>query len=167
LTLLGARSKVRAMRILFRKLSDQRHVLELVRDDGRREQVECETRSYLTHDLLHYAVESEAKLQSGFWGLLAAGKTLVEMNDRVSMSIGDPVMETVEMIVGVLSGTVKGISSAELVGGFRILADATATQIPAWLTEPFVDAVRERMRRLLGQWTATPYRSALELGWPA
>jgi hypothetical protein len=155
------------MRILFRKLSDARHVLELVRDDGRREQVDCESRSYLTHDLLHYAIEGEAGLQNGFWGRLAAGKTLVEMNDRVSMSIGDPEMATVELIVGVLSGAVKGISSADLVGGLRNVADATATQIPAWLTEPFVDAVRERMRRLLGQWTATPYRSALELGWPA
>lgn len=43
--------------------------------------VACETRSYLVHDLLHYAVESEAGLSGGFWGNLARGKTLADMND--------------------------------------------------------------------------------------
>src|SRR3954454_19930968 len=51
-----------AMRIVFRKLSDERHTLEIVREDGRREEVDCETRSLLVHDLLHLAVESEAKV---------------------------------------------------------------------------------------------------------
>ena len=48
------------MRILFHKLSDDRHRLAIERTPGAREEVECETRSYLVHDLLHYAVESEA-----------------------------------------------------------------------------------------------------------
>jgi hypothetical protein len=60
------------LRIAFHKISGQRHALEIVRAGGRRERVECETRSYLTHDLLHYAVEAEACLQDGFWGRLAA-----------------------------------------------------------------------------------------------
>ena len=58
------------VRLSFVKMTDERHALEVVRDDGRRERVECETRSYLMHDLLHFAVESEA---GGLWGRLAAG----------------------------------------------------------------------------------------------
>ena len=58
------------MRILLHKISDDRHTLEIVRADGRRERVDCETRSYLQHDLLHYAVETEASLAAGFWGSL-------------------------------------------------------------------------------------------------
>jgi hypothetical protein len=46
------------VRIAFRKISDERHALAIVRDDGAREEIECETRSYLRHDFLHYAVES-------------------------------------------------------------------------------------------------------------
>jgi hypothetical protein len=43
------------MRGIFSKLSDDQHRLEIVRTDGQREQMSCETRSYLVHDLLHYA----------------------------------------------------------------------------------------------------------------
>ena len=48
------------MRIGFRKLTDERHELAIVRDGGAREAVECETKSLLVHDFLHYAVELEA-----------------------------------------------------------------------------------------------------------
>jgi hypothetical protein len=70
------------MRIRLRKLSEERHELAISRDGASWETAECETRSYLTHDLLHYAVEAEAGVQSGFWGRLASGATLAEMNDR-------------------------------------------------------------------------------------
>lgn len=45
---------------MLRKLDDRRHELAIARDRGGWETVACETRSYLTHDLLHYAVEAEA-----------------------------------------------------------------------------------------------------------
>jgi hypothetical protein len=35
------------MRILLHKVSDERHVLEIVRDDGRRERIECRMRRLL------------------------------------------------------------------------------------------------------------------------
>ena len=70
------------MRVSFVKQSDEQHALEVVREDGRREHVVCETRSYFLHDLLHFAVESEGALTGGFWGRLAQGMTLAEMNDR-------------------------------------------------------------------------------------
>jgi hypothetical protein len=60
------------MQIQFRKISDLRHALRIVRPDGARDEVDCETRSTLVHDLLHYAVESEAKLSTGFWGISPA-----------------------------------------------------------------------------------------------
>ena len=59
------------MRILFRKISGEQHGLTVVRPDGRRESLVCETRSVLMHDFIHYAVESAARIESGFWGLLA------------------------------------------------------------------------------------------------
>lgn len=48
------------MRIAFTKLTQDRHRLEIRREDGSTESVELETRSYLLHDLGHYAVEAEA-----------------------------------------------------------------------------------------------------------
>ncbi len=156
------------MRISFRKTSDERHVLEIVRPDGRREKEECETRSYLVHDLLHYAVEREAGLAGGFWGNLARGKTLADMNDRTgrAMAEASAEMAVIERLVGSLSGAVKGRSAKEMVSALAMYAEALGTTNPAWLTEPFVLRVQERMKKLLGQWKATPYGDAMDLDWP-
>jgi hypothetical protein len=152
------------MRIGFRKLSDERHALTISRDQGSWETVECETRSYLTHDLLHYAVEAEVGVQSGFWGRLAAGATLAEMNDRTRSMSHE--MAAIEQAVGALTASVKGRSAAEVVAGMNRFASALGTTMPSWLDEELVLAVQERMRQLVGRWNATPRGSALELTWP-
>src|SRR5262245_4627063 len=158
-----------SMRIVLQKLSDERHELAIVRENGRRERVECETRSYLVHDLLHYAVETEARLACGFWGNLERGKTLEEMNDRTgrAMEASAPDMAIVERIVGTISGAVKGRSAAEMMTVFRSSASALDSVLPGWLTEDFIAAVQERMRRLMGHWKATPYGESMVLDWPA
>ncbi len=72
------------MRIRFRKISNERHALEIVREDGRSESAEFETKSVLIHDFLHYAVESAAGLTDGFWGALAAGKMMENFRNNAS-----------------------------------------------------------------------------------
>jgi hypothetical protein len=156
------------VRILFHKISDDRHRLAIERGPGAREEVECETRSYLVHDFLHYAVESEAGLAGGFWGRLAAGKTLAEMNDRTGAAMKDaaPELGAIEQVVGALHGSTKGIAAGELVAGIRRFAASLGTTMPGWLTEAFVAAVQGRMRRLQGHWRATPFGGDMELPWP-
>ena len=155
------------MRILFHKLSDDRHVLEIMREDGRSERMECETRSYLMHDFLHYAVESEAGTQSGVWGNLARGKTLADLNDRTgkAMQDGGPEMAIIERIVGGLSGLVKGYSPESMTAALCGYADQLGAPMPDWFNQEFVRAVEERMRRLVGRWKATPYGAAMDLTW--
>ncbi|HLK35277.1 MAG TPA: hypothetical protein VKU41_00905 [Polyangiaceae bacterium] len=152
------------MRILFKKLTDERHELAVSRAPESWETFDCETRSYLTHDLLHYAVEVEAGVQSGFWGRLAAGATLAEMNDRTRPM--DDEMAAIEQVVGALTSSVKGMPAAEVVAGMNRFASSLGSTMPSWLTEAFVLAVQERMRNLLGRWKATPRGSALDLTWP-
>ncbi len=159
------------MRIAFRRIDDSRHVLELTRADGATESVECETRSYLVHDLLHYAVESEAGLSGGFWGSLAAGKTLAEMNDRTGAGMaGVPGMPgemgAIEQIVGALHGVTKGRTAQDVVAGVKRFNESIGVTTPAWLTVAMVEAVQERMRRLRGQWNATPRGGRMELSFP-
>jgi hypothetical protein len=157
------------VRILFRKTSDERHALEIVRPDGRREQEDCETRSFLVHDLLHYAVESEARLTGGFWGNLARGKTLADMNDRTgqAMAGASAEMAVIERVVGSLSGAVKGRTANEMAAALATYATALGTKNPDWLTEAFILTVQERMKRLQGRWKATPYGGTMELDWPS
>lgn len=156
------------MRILIRKISGERHELTIVRADGRRESLLCETRSVLMHDFIHYAVESAARIETGFWGRLAYGRTLAQMNDRAGLPSADEAAEmaTVERFVGALSGAVKEVPAAELVAGIRRYAAAMDTEVPHWLTEPVVVDAQERLRRLVGAWRATPAGAAMELDWP-
>ena len=156
------------MRIVFRKISDERHELTIVRADGQRERLLCETRSVLMHDFIHYAVESAAGLETGFWGLLARGRTLAEMNDRAGLPSADEAAEmaTVERFVGALSGAAKEVPAAQLVAGIRRYAAAMDSDVPPWLTEAVVVDAQERLRHLVGAWRATPVGAALELDWP-
>jgi hypothetical protein len=156
------------MRILLRKLPGPRHELAIVRPDGRRESLLCETRSTLMHDFIHYAVEGAARIESGFWGRLAAGRTLAEMNDRAGLPSADEAAEmaTVEQFVGALSGATKGVAAAELVAGIARYAAGTRAAMPPWLTEAVVVEAQERLRRLAGAWRATPPGAAVELDWP-
>ena len=164
---------LRPVRILLRKVSDQRHELAIVRPDGRRESVSCETRSVLLHDFLHFAVEAAAGLSSGFWGSLARGWTLADMNDRARPPSGDLAAEavtvtemaTIERFVGALHGAGKGQPAAEVVAGIERYAAAMNETAPPWLTEALVVDVQERVRRLVGAWNATPYGGTMELEW--
>jgi hypothetical protein len=150
----------RVVRIAFRKVSDERHVLEIHRAD-QIETVACETRSYLVHDLLHYAVEAEVNTSVGIWGRLAAGRTLAELNDRneIAMTM-EGELGMIERVVGILTAAVKG-------GPAAVVPASSQADMPSWVDEAFVVAVQERMRHLLGCWRATPFGSTMELAWPA
>jgi len=155
------------VRISFRKISDDRHELAIERD-GRSERMACETRSFLRHDLLHYAVEGEGGRSAGFWGLVAGGRTLVEMKDDAAALFADGAGELpwIERVVGALHGVGKGRSPEQLVAGIRSMAGSLGSEPPAWLTVELVERVEERMRQLLGHWRATPYGGCMELAWP-
>jgi hypothetical protein len=155
------------VKIELRKMSDLEHELTIVRPDGGRETARCETRSTLTHDLLHYAAEREAGVQTGFWGTLAAGRTLADMNDRTGVALGGsgPGVMAIERIVGPLTAAAKGAAPDALA---RRLADylaETGDRAPDWLTPGFVAAVQQRMRRLLGAWRAVEFGQVLSLDW--
>ncbi len=155
------------MRIVFHKISDAAHALELVRDSGERERVECETRSVLVHDFLHLAVEERAGLDCGFWGTLAKGKTLADMNDRTGQRLLDesPAIMQTERIVGALSMAAKGRSPGDVVSALAAYSSELAVEMPEWLTEGFVAGVQERLRQLRGRWNATPYGGSMDVEW--
>jgi hypothetical protein len=146
----------------FTRVSPTHHWFEYIRADGSGEALELETRSFLTHDLLHYAVESEAGLRGSFYGLLDRVGGYAELSVNAG-GLGGEVQLT-EMIVGPLSSALEGAldpaAFVEAVCGYFADMDLRA---PRWFTPGFVEAVRERMRRLIGQWKATPFGEAMEL----
>jgi hypothetical protein len=111
-------------------------------------------------------VESEAKTQAGFWGSLARGRTLAELNDRTRPFDDSAELAAIEQVVGALHGTTKGVAPVELVAGIRRFATSVDATLPDWLTVELVARVEERMRRLRGHWNATSFGERMELDWP-
>ncbi|MDH5672644.1 MAG: hypothetical protein OEZ06_10875 [Myxococcales bacterium] len=147
------------MRVLFTKIADARHRVQVLREDGFSETVELETRSFLLHDLAHYAVEAEARLERGFYGLLAAGVSLERLNDRDQEPVDEQLM-LAERLAAPMQSVFRQRLSRE-----RYLQQAQGLGVD-FVCEAFVDAVLERLRHLTGHWKATPYRAPMQLDWP-
>lgn len=154
------------MRIRLTKLGDHRHVLEIVREPGARERVELETRSCLHHDFTHFALEEAAGIEHGFFGSLAAGRTLAELGaGGGALEYAGPML-AVERAVAVLQHLAKQDEDpSALHARITELLAIQESEPPDWFTLELVAAVRERLRRLVGEWRATPYGATLELAW--
>jgi hypothetical protein len=155
--------------IRLTRLTNELHRFEVVRDNGTHEARDLETRSALPHDLVHYAVETEAGLGASFYGRLASGETYDSLVTQPSEQA--EAMQT-EAVVARIQGMAKDDAwssvdperiAQSITAGFRSLGH----QPPAWLTGDLVARVRERLRRVQGQWRATPFHHTLVLEFPA
>ena len=153
-----------ALTLRFTKLSDARHRFEYRRPDGSGEAIEMETRSLLSHDLLHYAVESEAGLRGSFYGILAKVGGYEELCVAGGTALGGEVAIT-ERGVGALQGAMRdeGFDADAFAERMAEYLDLYGERPPRWLTPNVLTRVKERMRELLGRWKATPYGGTLEL----
>jgi len=146
-----------ALIVRFTRLNPTHHRFEAIRADGTREVREFETKSLLLHDLVHFAVESEAKLRGGFYGALAAGAAYdAPLPGREAMAI--------ESVVGPLQGALKDqVDPEAFVARHREMQANIGGASPDWLTPDLIIRALERLRQLQGQWRATPFGETLEL----
>ncbi len=143
------------MTVRLVKLSDRRHRVELLRDDGTRDAVELDTRSFLRHDLAHYAVEATLSLDGGVWGSIAAGGTFD------GSQIDGPDVPLAERLAGPVQTLMRVGADVDAV--HEMLGAAA----PERADERTAEALHASMRVLAGRWSATRYGDALELRWPA
>jgi len=135
------------------RLSKTHHRFEAIREDGTREVRELETRSFLLHDLVHFALESEGRLDFGFYGSLARGA-----------GYETPAACEVESVVGPLQGASRyQIDPAAFVARLRDARASAESTTPAWLSEELIARTIERLRQLRGQWRSTPFGQTMEL----
>ena len=146
----------------FTRLSDDLHRFEYTRADGTSETMALESQSFLVHDLWHYAVESEAALRGSFYGLLDRIGGYAEISVNAGGFGGEA--QLTEMIVGLLTQPVTFGETAEVfVERGRSSFEDMNLISPRWFTPVFVEAVRERMRQLQGEWEATPFGDTMTL----
>lgn len=150
-----------ALIVRFTRLSPTHHRFEAIRPDGTRDVCEFETRSTLLHDLVHFAVESEANLEGGFYGAIAQGAGYDAPRE------GGEAMQ-VEYVVGPLQGALKGeIDPETFVQRLRDVQANMGFTAPDWLTADMIRGALEQLRRLQGQWRATPFGQTMELRFEA
>jgi hypothetical protein len=156
-----------ALTLRFTRVSADEHRFEYLRFDGTGEAFDLETRSLLFHDLLHFAVETEAGLNGSFYGLLAKVGGYAELSVGGGAALGGEIAIT-ERVVGALTGALKGedLDAAAFVEQAREYLDLHDERAPRWFTPALVLAVRERMRQLEGRWRATPFGETMELRFP-
>ncbi|HXQ09696.1 MAG TPA: hypothetical protein VN805_01730 [Caulobacteraceae bacterium] len=152
------------MMLRFTRVAPDRHRFEYRLPDGDGEAIELETHTTLYHDLLHYAVETQAGLRGSFYGLLAKVGGYAELVVGGGAALGGEVAIT-EALVGVLTGALKADAPdpPAIIEQFRDHIGLFEWRMPSWLTEAFVQAVAERMRQLEGRWRATPFGETMEL----
>lgn len=153
------------LRVTLTRVSSTHHTFAYALPDGRGETLMLETKSFLLHDLLHFAVESEANLRDSFFGKLARSDSygaLTGPGVRYDGEIG-----VTEKIVGGLTGYLKTDQPPEVfLGALRNWTDATGETVPAWLTADFVVRIKERLRQLQGEWKALPFGQSMTLRFP-
>jgi hypothetical protein len=147
------------LRILLYKLDDRRHRLVLRRSDASSEAVELETRSFLLHDLVHWAVEAESGISDGFWGLLASGTSLDALAERTMAQPISPGLALAERLVGPFQALYHGRLARE-----RYVEQAQSAA--PFVDDGWVERVLARLRQVTGAWRAVPFSQALELAWP-
>jgi hypothetical protein len=142
------------VRIVFTKISNERHAVTITRADGSSEAVEVETRGFLRHDLAHFAIESELPIRKGYWGCVASGASLS----------GEGVGGSDAQLAESLAGPIQTL--------FRIEAgpDAYSELLRRFSStsgsQDLAARVHERIRQLRGHWKATPFGGQMELVWP-
>jgi hypothetical protein len=156
-----------ALALRFTRISPTHHRFEYRRRDGSGEAIEMETASLLFHDLLHYAVESEAGLRGSFYGILGKIGGYEELSVAGGGALGGEIAIT-ERVVGALTGALQDedLGAEDFLAQVSEYLEIYEERAPRWFTPPFIAAVRERIGRLMGRWKATPFGGTMELEFP-
>lgn len=149
------------------KLSDERHLFAFTRGDGSGERIELVTRSFLLHDFIHFAIESEARLSHSFYGSLARGANYTDLT-MGEMGAGQSEAAITEGVVGPFTPVAKGeMTPAQFIASRTAAYAPFGREPPVWLTLEFAERVMGRLRRLRGEWKATPFGGTMVLRFDA
>jgi hypothetical protein len=158
------------MLVTFTKNTPTHHTFSLVREDGSAEAASLETRSFMPHDLIHFAYEVEAGCLHSFYGRMAAGTPLAafkELNIMSSADAADAELIMTERITGPLTSYLRGgVTNEEFIRALENLFQAISTDMPGHITTEFLDQLKIRYNALIGQWNSLPHHTPMELRWP-
>jgi len=135
-------------------MSDDEHIIKVIRRDNSTEEAVLNSRSFLRHDFSHLAIEMEIPLGAGYWGSLAAGaaldgKSLTGREIVIAESLAGPVQTLIRNNAGI--------------DAYKNILD---TMQPQLASRDLAERIHERARQLLGNWRATAYGKEMCIDWP-
>lgn len=140
------------MRFRLQKLTPQRHLLEVQRDDGTTTRDELDSRSFVRHDLMHWCVETRAGITDAFLGQGAAPAT------------DSPAYAVTEVLVGMLQGVAeRDVDPQRFVARAAEYLPSQGHALPPFVDAAFVRDVLAHWRRLHRQWQSLRVGGILEL----
>ncbi len=133
----------------------------------------------VAHDLVHFAVERELRLERGFWGLVASGNAPQRIAEMAKMaghaSAKRAAMPDPDFVQAIQVERIVESFEAELWSGgsdndsLRAMAQAGCEQSLVDCPElghEALDRTRRRLRELAGQWAGLAVGETLTLDWP-
>ena len=123
------------MKIEIQKLSNYQCLYTITRADQSVERITLETKTYLVHDICHFAVEKNLGYTNGFWGMLSQGYTLSALFGKDNPQTEE--LRFIEKIVGPVQSVYSGHTPKEDFQNYTAHLDFTMTAnvLSACLTE--------------------------------
>ena len=148
----------------IKRISPTHHTLRYIREDGSGEEKNFESKSVLLHDFMHLAIEREAALSNGFFGLLNQGYSYAELAGKAPSDYPKEEGMDVEMIVGPFTSIVKGKATPrQLIDGLHNLFIAHERSVPSWVTVDLLERAHEHYKRIVGEWNSLKFGETIEL----
>jgi hypothetical protein len=114
------------------------------------------------HDLAHYVVERELRMSEGFYGQIASGRSIEELNDPAVIRSLPPQVWEAEVITRTLQGLGNGaVEQSE----FRASVEAELQRVPHGITDGTGTRMLNTYIHLLNTWEQVAEGAALELHW--
>ena len=155
------------MKIALTRINPDQHILTVKHTDGSVVEQTLETKSFFTHDLVHFALEETAELTDSFWGQLAQQKDPNRDNPMGRENFKpETEIEFTEVLTGPLMGLTRNPESIEHVHILiQELFSSYGVETPSYLTMEFLNTFLKRFNQINGAWNATPFGETLELEW--
>lgn len=153
------------LQVRLTAITNDRHRIDMTRPDGSVTSTDLETRSTLFHDLVHFAVETEAGLADSFFGRVAKGQdpaslTQTGMNDQSTDELA-----MTERVIGPLQGWLQHRrgSAQDFVTTLGSYLQSLGQSCPRWLEATLIERVAEKVRHLQGHWQGTKHGETMQL----
>ena len=128
----------------------------VTRDDRSVESFTLETKTYFLHDMCHFVAERELNYPLGFWGMLAKGAAINELNGKTNPQTAE--LRFIEQLVGPVQSVYSGHIPEQLFEQFVAHLDFS---IPANFLRDCLSALSS----ITAAWEALPLGGQLALDW--